>query len=328
MLHPFDVDIVVADGGLLLGDLLLANLLTQSVEALVAVQRLAQESFLFVSQREQAKHFVLAAGIADLVGQCPGILQLQDGDGGLLLLQIELAEQQQGIDKRLFGVVQLMGLARRIEVVAGQREVAALQVGLANLVLEQGRLWPVAPFVDEVEGVEEVDQRQIEVSLIPVEARQHDERVAQQGGIADGVEVVGCFIGILERFLGLLLLLVELDDLVGEQAEEQRIVEISRLLLGIDIFAKGQLGLLQGTIEVATDGADPGAGQWIARFRCPVACLGQMHLGILKLLIVDVIAGAQQPAVDLQLALFEVGGCQLLLKLAEQRATAALVVRL
>ena len=111
-----------------------------------------------------------------------------------------------------------MRLTGRIEVVAGQRQVAALQIGLADLVLEQGCLRPVAPLIEQIQRIEEVDQRHVEIALLAVESRQHHQGVAQQGGVADGVEVVGRLIGILQRFLGLLLLLVELDDLVRQQA--------------------------------------------------------------------------------------------------------------
>ncbi len=129
-----------------------------------------------------------------------------------------------------------MGLTGRIEVVAGQREVAALQVGFADFVFEQGGLRSVAPLIEQIQRIEEVDQRHIEVALLAIESRQHHQGVAQQGGVADGVEVVGRLIGILQRFLGLLLLLVEFHYLVRQQAEKERVIEAFGLLLGIDIF--------------------------------------------------------------------------------------------
>ena len=92
MLHPLDLDIVVTDCGLFQGNLLLAHLFTQPVETFVAVEGLAHIPFLFICQREQAEYLELTTGIANLLGQRTRVLQLQEGDGRFLLLEIELTE--------------------------------------------------------------------------------------------------------------------------------------------------------------------------------------------------------------------------------------------
>ena len=154
------------------------------MEILVALQRLLQIALLLVGGREQAEDLELALGVADLVGQRQRVLQLQDGDARLLLLEVQLAQQQQGVDQRLLVIPQLVGLAGRGEVVAGQGQVAGFQIGFADFVLEVGDAGAVVALVQQIQGVEEVDQRHVHLALLPVEAGQHDEGVAQQGGIA------------------------------------------------------------------------------------------------------------------------------------------------
>lgn len=60
-----------------------------------------QIALLLVGGREQTEDLELALGVADLVGQRQRVLQLQDGDARLLLLEVQLAQQQQGVDQRL-----------------------------------------------------------------------------------------------------------------------------------------------------------------------------------------------------------------------------------
>ena len=202
-----------------------------------------------------------------------------------------------------------------------------MQVGFADFVFEQGGLRSVAPLIEQIQRIEEVDQRHIEVALLAVESRQHHQGVAQQGRVADGVEVVGRLIGILQRFLWFLLLLIEFHYLVRQQAKKERIIEAFGLLLGIYIFSQCQLWLLQRAIKVAADGADPGTGEGIGGLGGPDPRICQVGLGIIEVLVLDVVAGALQAAINLQLALLERGDGQLFVQLIHQGAAGALVIR-
>ena len=323
LLLPLHLGVVVADRLLLQIDLLLADLLAALVEILVAVQRLLQIALLLVGRREQAEDLELALGVTDLVGQCQRVFQLQDGDARLLLFEMQLTQQQQGVDQRLLVVPQLVGLAGRGEVVAGQGQVAGFQIGFAYLVLEVGDAGAVVALVQQIQGIEEVDQRHVHLALFPVEAGQHDEGVAQQGGIAEGMEVVGRLVGVLQSLLRLLLLLIEVHYLVRQQAEEQRILQPSGLLLGIDVVTQRELWLFEGVVEVAAHRADPGAGQRILGLIRPATGFGQLTLGLVELVRLYAGVGAQQSAVHLQLALFQAGGAEQGLQLAEQAAAGA-----
>ncbi|MNF53305.1 hypothetical protein D3C84_346830 [compost metagenome] len=216
-----------------------------------------------------------------------------------------------------------MGLARRIEIVASQGQVAGLQIGLAYLELEVGDAGAVVALVQQIQGIEEVDQRHVHLPLIPVEAGEHDQGVAEQGGVAEGMEVVGRLVGILQRLLRLLLRLIEADHLVRQQTEEQGILQILGLLLGIDILPEGELGLPERLIEVPSHGADPGPGQGILGLLRPLTRLGQLALGQIELPPLHAGVDVQQAAVDLQLALFEARIGQQFVKLFERHRAGA-----
>ena len=60
---------------------------------------------------------------------------------------------------------------------------------------------------------------------------------------------------------------------------------------------------------------------------CPDPCLRQMGFGVIETAMIDIVTGTLQTAIDLQLALFEMGGRQLVIQLIHQGETGALAVR-
>ena len=138
------------------------------------------------------------------------------------------------------------------------------------------------------------------------------------------MKIVGRLAGVLQRFLWLLLFLIEADHLVREQAEEEGILQGLGLLLCFDVLPQCKLGLTQSLIEIPAHGAGPGPGQRLFGVIRPFAGLGQLLFGEIELPLLYAGVDAQQAAVDLQLALLEVGIGQQFVEFVEQGGRGAM----